>query len=381
MKILKLELVLLDYDYPQVFIGYDLLGLSYICMVARLNGVEPVYLCVPVSPFRRGEICSGKIDLRQVFSNPEVGEFYWASPDSLEGDISIALASFSTCPQEYLADDGLIFNCEDEVANKAFELRSTVAYASLSVAEARHETRIRSWKLSEFLSIYQNVIKNLSRHAVKQVGKTIPRDETPYNTDVFGVSFGSFTVHLRSSDETDFLGENAVLKMAFDRLNQFIDTVSRPDDALIFLQSVQGHTASALIRLLNFLHENDCPLKHQWASPTMPESRSSTVRLSSARQVIELCRQRADIGVENIEITGIVDSADLSRSTWKIISGSDTMSGHIKPGADINLAGIVIGENYKFKCEEKVEEILGTGKEVKTIHLVSFEKVESSNLV
>jgi hypothetical protein len=373
MRSLLLEVVLLDYDYPQVFVGGDKVGQSYACMVAEVNDYRPRYLCVPISAQRRKSLCSAGIDLFDVFSVPEIFEFYWLSPDTFEVPAEMERAAFSFCPDMYLPKKGLIFEMEDEVAAKALEVRSTVAYASLSVPEAVSEARIHSRVLAEFLGLYQNALKNLSRFTSKLNGKSIPRDSEPYSTDVFGFSQGSFTIHLRSSEASDCLGENAALSMAFAGLNKFLDSTSDPMKSIEFLQGCKGHTASALIRLLRFLSENNCPLKHQWASPGMSQSSRSAAGLENVRRVIDLCRQREDLGVEEVVLRGVVDSADRTRGTWKVISTEESYSGELHPLSDVDLSGVVIGNSYILTCEERVEGVLGTGKEIKKLLLVKLQ--------
>lgn len=379
MKTIKMILTLLDYDYPQVFIAIDAIETQYICMVVEIHDHEPSFLCTPISRQRKSALCSGKIDLLQAYASPEIEEFYVAKPSNLTEPFQIERADFSECPGYYLPDAGLVFSCEDEVLNKAQELGATVSYASLSVPEAKVEPRIRSRKLSEFLRIYQNVLKNLARWSAKQVGKAIPKSEDPYETDVFGFCHGSFTVQVRSAEPCDLLGENRALSAALSKLNEFLDTASNPDDAIQFLQSVKGHTASSLIGLLNFIADNECPLKNSWSTPGMYESRTSQIRVASAKNVIDKCRLREDLSTEIIDITGVVDSADVTRRTWKIISNEAAYSGSISDTSNINLSGIVMGDHYKFICEEKIETIHGTGKERKLLNLVSFEPVDPSN--
>lgn len=76
MKAIQLLHVLLDYDYPQVFVARDAIGVRYVCMVAEEVEHGPVFLCVPVSDYRCRELLTGKIDLRHVYENPELPEFY-----------------------------------------------------------------------------------------------------------------------------------------------------------------------------------------------------------------------------------------------------------------------------------------------------------------
>ncbi|VVP89959.1 hypothetical protein PS918_03136 [Pseudomonas fluorescens] len=373
MKAIQLLHVLLDYDYPQVFVARDAIGVRYVCMVAEEVEHGPVFLCVPVSDYRCRELLTGKIDLRHVYENPELSEFYQASPDDLTEPFGIELTRFNVAPQDWLPDPGLVFQYDDEVLIKAQELNATVAFASLAVPEASHEARIRTRKLSEFLAIYQGVLRNLARVAAKSNGKAIPKGDEPYESDVFGFCPGSFTVQVRSAESCDMLGENKALISAFTKLNEFLALADKPDEAVRFLLGIKGHAASSLISLLNFIAENDCPFANTWSTPGMRSSSKSKIRVASAQNVIQRCRHREDLGVEDIALTGIVDSAKVSTSTWRIDVDGVAYSGGIKDGSNLNLAGITVGNRYTFHCQEKIEIVHGTGREVKIISLVRFE--------
>ncbi|MDN4149774.1 hypothetical protein QYE80_32675 [Pseudomonas tohonis] len=374
MKTLRLKSVLLEYDYPQVFIAIDGVGCQFVCMIIGVDGYEPRFICTPVSSDRSHRLSNGRMDLRNVFEFPEVPEFYFSAPEDLFQDFEAELSGLFECPVDLLPDSGLFFEHDDEVLDRARESRTTVAYASLSVPESKYHPRIRAAKLSEFLSIYQNSIKHLSRAEAKVAGKAIPKNEDPYEMDVFGTSYGSFTVQLRSADSTDLLGENPALVSAFRKLNEFLDLAEDSDEALKFLLSVKGHAASSLMSLLSFISENDCQLTNRWSTPFMVESSKSRIRVATAQNVLEKCRTRQDLGVEVVMLQGVLDSANVSGKNWKLIVDGVSHSGIAGDGVD--LSGIILGNWYLFKCEEKLEVQVGSGREVRTLTLTRFDPVD-----
>lgn len=376
MRSLSLIHTLLEYDIPQVFVGMDVLGGRFVCMLSDITDGEPIFLCVPISDRRLKELLTSKLDLRCIYEDPESPEFYLCSPSNLLQPFEIQLASYKVVSKNLLPDPGLYFDQTDEVLNKAQELNTTVAYASLSVPESVNEPRIRTRKLSEFLAIYQGVLKNLAKAVAKTSGKPIPKDEAPYESDVFGFCYGSFTVQVRSSDACDILGENKALTSAFSKLNEFLDLADDPENAMHFLLSIKGHAAASIINLLTFISENDCQLTNRWSTPGMSGSSMGRIRVVSAQKIIQRCRQREDLGTEVLELIGVVDSADVTAKTWKIIVGGVPHSGTVHEGSNLNLAGITLGNKYKFKCEEKIEMVLGTGREVKRLNLTRFEVSE-----
>ncbi|WP_332461641.1 DUF6575 domain-containing protein [Denitrificimonas caeni] len=368
-------IILLYYDFPQVFIGKDSVDLRYVCMAVSENAEGPIYFCTPTSGNRIDKLCTAKIDLREVFSDPELSSFYECTASNDNNELMISPVE-GVCPKEYLPDEGLYFDGYDEVSSKALELNSIVSYASLSVAESEDIPRIRTTKLSEFLIIYQNAIKHLTKLTAKEVNKTVAKGETPYSTDVFGFSYGSFTIQMRSSYESDLLGDNALLAGAFEKLNKLLALTNDPDSAINYLQSLKGHTASSLIKLLEFMVDNSCPISHRWANPYMGGSHSASASLGHVSELVKLCRQRDDLFSEQVVLKGYFTIANSDANTWKIIDDEgEHNSGAIHPESSITMDGIIIRkQKYMLTCEERIEVVLGTSKEVKKLLLTSLEK-------
>jgi hypothetical protein len=379
MRNLTPKLVLLFYDYPQVFIGMDCVDTLFICMAIEEADDGPVYVCTPISEKRRDLIVNGKMDLRSAFSQPEIEELYIAQPNGCTDEsMSLKVADYSRMHNDILPESGLIFDCFDEVAIKAAELNTAVSYVSLGVPEASESARIKSTTLAGFLSVFQNAIKNLTKLAAKETNKKFAKDEESFCTDVFGFSMGSFTIHLRSSVESDIFGDNALLSKSLEKMNAFLALVDTPDQAILYLQSIKGHTASSLIKLLSFLSDNSCPIRHRWANPEMSTSNKSEVALQKIKGLAALCRNRSDLMIEEVTITGNFIGCDIGSTSWKIISEEDgkTYSGEIHPESSATMAGIIMkNARYKINCEELLEITSVTGKEVKRLRLRTFEKL------
>lgn len=375
MKKITPTIVLLYYDFPQVFIGKDIVDLSYICMVTDENEFGPSYICTPISKSRIEQIQTSNIDLLDVYSNPEIDEFFECSSSQDGTALHLQSLSFSICPEEYLPEQGVLFDGYDEVASKALELNSTVAYASLSVAESESSPRIRTAKLSEFLILYQNAIKYLTKLTAKENKISIGKGTTPFSTDVFGFSYGSFTVQLQSSYSGDLLGDNALLAGAFKKLNEMMLLTEDAEEAILYLKNMKGHTAGSLIKLLEFMADNACPVKHQWATPNMAGSSVAITNLSNLRELVELCKQRDDLFSEDVLLTGYFTIANSDANTWKIIDeNGNSSSGSVDPDSSITLNGITIREKkYNLVCKETVEVVLGTSREVKKLLLTKLE--------
>ena len=109
----------------------------------------------------------------------------------------------------------------------------------------------------------------------------------------------------------------------------------------------------------------------------MGESHSASASLGNARELVELCRQRDDLFSEQVTLQGYFTIANSDANTWKIIDDQgEHSSGSIHPEASITMDGIVIRkQKYRLICEERIEVVLGTSKEVKKLLLTNLEKI------
>jgi hypothetical protein len=348
-------------------------------MVTSETDSGPRYTCLPISNLRAHKLATGKIDLRTVFETPELVEIYESvTTTAADEQLHIVLSSHTKINADLLPAPGIFFNYYDEVASKASELNATVSYVSLSVPEAVTSARIKTDTLSEFLRLFQSALKQLTKLSARTVKSTIRVEDQSFCTDVFGFSQGSFTVHLRSTQEGNLFGDNVLLSMAFSKLNTFLSLADTPDDAIAFLQEAKGHTASALIRLLTFLSENSCPVKHRWASPDMIFSESSEATLVRIQDLVSLCKARQDLSTEEVVLVGVVLSASVETDTWKVLNEFDkkSYSGEVKLGSDITIGGITLESvRYRLYCEEVIEVAPATHKESKRLYLTRIEQL------
>jgi hypothetical protein len=370
------------YDFPQVFVGKSAVDQNYCCMVISEGKNGPKYLCTPISNTRSVQLSTGRIDLRRIFETPESVTFFHAYCEpSTEDAINLHLQDINSCPENQLPKPGLIFEDYDEVASKALELNATVSYASLSVPESEMQTRIRSTTLAQFLTHYQNVVKLIAKRTAKELKQQVAKDSSTHSLDVFGFSQGSFTVQLRSSSDGDLFGDNHVLTATFDRLGEFINNIETPEVAIEYLHSIKGHAASSLIRLLEFLDENKCPLKQQWATPRIGESRTSKTTVNGVRNLIEICKQRRDLTEVIVVLVGIVSTASINGNTWKLLNDEDGVqySGDVGEDSNISMSGIVIQKKrYKFHCVEKIDLNIGTGQEKTQLSVFNIEGADGA---
>ena len=66
--------------------------------------------------------------------------------------------------------------------------------------------------------------------------------------------------------------------------------------------------------------------------------------------------------------------------TWGIESEEDNKEHRGGTSSDISVDGLTIGARYRFVCEERIDEVVVSGKEKRTLVLLEFENLgESGN--
>lgn len=380
MRNLHVSAVLLFYDYPQVFVAKDAVGSSFICMATEEGEDGPIYLCTPISRERRTALLSARLDLRCAFAQPEIAEFRRARfSGQMQGFLETTVASYETVPIDILPAEGMVFDSYDEVALSALELNSTVSHVALGVPEAEFAARIHSATLAEFLSIFQAAMRSLARFKAKSSGKRLKREDDSFNTDVYGFAKGSFTIKFRPSADGDMFGETPAFSAALGMLNEFLALSSNADAAIAFLQAVKGHSAASLIKMLRFLAENSCPVDVKWATPGMLKAVCGSANLIEIKELVARCSQRSDLSVEEVTLAGMVLAADFDNNTWKMLSENDQEihSGEVLASSSASLRGLVITDaRYEFICEETIEVVEATGRELRRLLLRSVRRLD-----
>ena len=101
MRTINPKQILVFYDEPILFTATDAVESLYLCL---LSSIPDKYDCtaIRISPRRLSEYLSRRVDLRSVFTNPEIpGEYFRVTPDGEERLI------LSPLDEKYLTEDRL----------------------------------------------------------------------------------------------------------------------------------------------------------------------------------------------------------------------------------------------------------------------------------
>lgn len=376
---------LIYYDGPQLFLARDQVSAQYLCLLVEDKGDFDKFLCVPVSSERLKDFYLGEFDLRKIYEQPESDELFYAEvKESIEEVFQLFPLSLNNLPSEWLPDSGFIFkkdNTKQEIiVEEAIDRNRAIVHFSLNPPESRYETKIHTLHLAEALIDYQSLVKHAYRKIISKLNAPKRKElDLPeyYNLDVIAFSNGSFTVHLQSIRQADMLGYIHVSE-ALKKIDEITQQIDNPDAALLIIQENKGHFANAYLKLLELAVKHESSLSYQWTTPELKRPVYGSISAKQAAPLYELLNTKQELTVEQIELAGKVIKADYKRGAWTLHSIEDDKdyNGVISDGSGLSLSGFVIEEQtYKFFCEERVEEVLGTGKERTIITLKSYEKI------
>lgn len=369
------------YDAPMIFHSKDKIGCDYISLLVEDTKDTFRYLSVPISRQKLGDFNKGNFDLLDIFSNPETNEYYILDTDEvLSSEFEISLYEDRPLPEKWMPEAGFYLTdqqeTDEEVLEQAKELQKPVFHASLNVPESKFDTKIDTERLSSFLTVFQNFIKHAYNKACKIKETYLPGLEPSdaHRLIVNGFGPGSFTIKFESMDSGNLFG-GCGLESSFELLDKAFEKIENPAEVLKVLEQNRGHFVSSYIKLLEYLTANNASLSYKWATPAFNKINSKNLSNEKITPLLEYLTQVENLGSEQIQFKGPVIGANINKGSWTILNQEDKTeySGKIKDGSDISLKGIVIGtKKYQFDCEEVMEQVLGTGKEKKTVYLLNY---------
>jgi len=77
-RIIQHQETLIDYDSPQLLVACDQFNTQYLCLLVECSEQSDRFLCVPITPIRLKDFFSTLIELREIYTNPESDELFYA---------------------------------------------------------------------------------------------------------------------------------------------------------------------------------------------------------------------------------------------------------------------------------------------------------------
>lgn len=374
---LHIDRILVFHDFPELFLAQDKSGLDYLCLLTELNAEEYQYHCVSISKKRLYQYLNGKVDLREIFTNPELPE-WWLTTDTSQKEFEIALYSNEVISENLLPETDCYFSEElqDEIIrHEVVEHNNVIVHLSLS--DQNNNQSIPIDDLGDFSKLYQALVENAFKKSVlnsnikEKKSFIIP---TNYKLEAFAASPGSFNLHLVSRSNKDLFG-TSVIEEGLRRIDDIISCTENEEELIESLRQIKGHAISNYRKLLEKIINRNITFKYKWHSPSSPVIHTRTINQQYATRVKEILDLKDELVEEIKEFIGLVKQADVERGSWRITNEEDgkdytgDSEGHLLDGITLETV------RYKFICEEIIEAMKVTEKEKTNYRLKSVEKI------
>lgn len=376
---LTINEILEYYDGIQLFIGQDVLGVFYVCLLVEQAETD-LFLCCPVTDTRLRSFMAGEIDLLEIYKSPEVEDLallrindYTTSEHLLEP------LAVSDLPPKWLPSQGYHITPHESLEALVEESRRkhrAVFHLSLRVPESQTETQIGTTRLAEALQIFQNLVTNAWKRVSNVYDKAsqvfLERDILS-DFNVYGFSSGSFTVLLQSEAHAELFGDMGIAE-ALERIDQLTASLQDDATALEIIRQNKGHLADSYIRFLEYLSREKTAVSYSWTVPSFQAPRSQAISTSTAEKYYSLFISVEDLSVESKTLVGRFTKVNTASKLWTIRSESDDKHYSGSTSGNI-LSGVVIEtQPYRLYCEEHLQVELGTGKEHIDLVLLRLEE-------
>lgn len=369
------------YDGPQVFEARDFIGGHYVGLLAEIGADNNRYLVVGVAPERLREFRLGLLDLRTLLLTSTDSPWYLANGDA-EMLKPLRLerqnADLATCP--YLPDEGFLLHEHPASSASLQEARARnnlVLEIAVEPPEAATEHRIRARTLAGLLMHTQTLLKHAYGAALRELSidtrKSLDRTDAHLMDVIIPAATGSFRVVLEAAKTPDMLGQNELAR-ALRIVDEMFEATASPQATVTKVKQHRGHVAAAYVRLLKFLAAHRSGLRYAWAEPSFVAARHYILAEKETQPIIDALSGIANLGSETVTLVGELDKADRKNGSWRLLTADGAESGQTKP-AGPSIEGLKIGASYRFICEEDLQEHEGSGREVRTLSLVSYEPI------
>ncbi len=379
MKTIQHTTTLFYLDGPQVFEARDAIGGHYVGVMVEPQQGRDRYLVAGVAPERLRQFRSGTLDLRSLLAEADGEEWYLAATAvGLDQPLALVPQGSSLMDSGLLPDAGFVLHDRpaDELALKeARERNNLVLELAADPPEAATEHRIRVGTLIGLLGHVQTMVKHAYGAALRELSpdrrRVIDKTDAHLMDVVVPAASGSFRVVLEAAKTPDMLGQNELAR-ALQRVDVLFENAGNPQKALATVKAHRGHLAGAYLRLLRFLVQHKTGLRYSWAEPGFAKPNSRAVAEAEAGPLVDVLSGVSNLGSESITLVGDFEKMNRGAGSWGILTDDGLCSGKVREGGP-SLDGLKTGARYKFSCIEEIEEIEGTGRELRTFYLIEHE--------
>lgn len=118
---LTLQQILDFYDVPQLFVAKDMMNVNYLCVLfCQQDGFH--YLGVQLTELRLSSFCSGQVDLRKLYEQPEQDNTLYEVLVEKEQIHAVRLLSQEQLTEDMLPAPGYYFDTNTTEADSATDI-------------------------------------------------------------------------------------------------------------------------------------------------------------------------------------------------------------------------------------------------------------------
>ena len=377
MKTIRHTNTLFYYEGPQVFEAHDSIGGHYVAVMVEPDRPNERYLVAGVAPERLRQFRSGMLDLRSLLIESDKEEQYLATVASgLHYPLVLDHLRTPLINSGFLPDAGFVLHycpSDDSVLREARERQNLVLEIAAEPPEAATQHRIRANTLAEMLHRVQAMIKCAYRVATSGNGNRYRQPDEDMMDVVVPAAAGSFQIVLEAVSMPDLFGDSE-LANALRRIDALFKDTANPEETLNVVKEHRGHLAGAYLKLLRFLVEQKTGLRYSWAEPKSERPSNRAVSQSEAGPLVDILSSVTNLGSERVTLEGTFERFNRGSGLWGLLTTEGSRSGKIRD-AGPSLDGLEVGGCYRFHCDEEIEEINITGRELRVLYLNRHEPI------
>lgn len=365
---IEIDRILDFYDVPQLFLGRDIIGTRYLCLLYD-DSEYCKYIAIRISIDRLRAFFAKGFDLRSLLISPEIDDEYYIVSYYDDFYHIEKYNNFGALPEAMLPEEGYFFeggNDDASIMCEAIEFNHPVIHLGFEDVQNSHSISVST--LSVLTTQYQSMVAN----CYKKIDGT--KDDRDFRLRIFAYSAASFNVHMYAESDLDLFGSSRIDKTLY-KLDSLLKCTT--DEQLReFLIPLKGHTIRSYKNFIKELISNKIAVKYKWVS-SIAEGKivANKVGLPKLEQIYEVLSESSEFEKEEKTFEGYLTGFWMSSCKWSLKTDSgEEISGKAK-SPDL-LFGLVSGEvRYKITCEEILEQNNVSSKEKVTLILINIEEI------
>lgn len=378
---LYFEKIYYFYDEPQIFLCINNASQLYFCILLDDDGEMQQWLCSAISKARLNLLLNNIIQIREIFTNPEL-EFVW-NIACKNGVFSLSILSPVELTDDMLPDIGEYLDYNDTNSNilkpndtlaiiASEEERRDILDISLELKN-EHAHEVSCELLSDVLKNTQQLFYALASKNDGISGRVPTAIKKSCLLQVGGTFAASFGVRLKSDDICNLFG-GTPLTPVFDQFAKLLAASQSEKEFKKYLSTQKPSVIIKFRNLMQSLASNETGMIISGASP----NRKEFVRKWTTDDVIKnlrLINSEIKNIVETINVNGRMVGVNIDKQTFMFISIND----EVYRG---NLSDEAAKQTYSIpndgiaSIERKIGHNQITNEEKFIYKLISFEQTQ-----